>query len=59
MSKYTDKDVDKFMEDNKDLMRDLAKQEEIDKLKDKLKDLKVTHKLMGILIKELEDEIQK
>lgn len=63
--------IDKFMEENSDLMDDLSKQEnsnlmddlskqeEVDKLRNRLKQLKSAHALFGILIKELEDEIQK
>lgn len=51
--------IDKFMEENSDLMDDLSKQEEVDKLRNRLKQLKSAHTLFGILIKELEDEIQK
>lgn len=44
---YTEKDIDKFMEDNKDLMQLLAKQEEVDKLKGMLVNLKQLHETIG------------
>ncbi len=55
---YTEKDIDKFMEDNKDLMQLLAKQEEVDKLKGMLVNLKQLHETIGQQIRELENEIE-
>jgi hypothetical protein len=55
MTPATDKDIDKFMEDNSDLMDMLSKQEEKDKLRYRLQELKNAHELIGQLIEELED----
>ena len=55
---YTDEDVDKFIEDNRGLMDDLTKLEELDKMRNRLQELKSAHELLGILIQELENEIQ-
>jgi LSD1 subclass zinc finger protein len=59
MDRFTDKDFDEFMEKNKSLMEALAKSKEVDNLRNRLEDLKSAHNLLGQLIKELEDEIQK
>ena len=58
MGKFSELDMDKFFEDNKDLMEDLANQEEKDKLRSKLDELKVFHAELGLLIVELEYEIK-
>ncbi len=58
-NKASDEDVDDFMEEHSDLMDMLAKQEEIDKMEIRLAELKTAHNLIGRLIKELEDEIEK
>jgi len=59
MKRYTDEDVGKFIEDNSDLMDMLAKQEEKDRLRNRLNELKAYNELIAQLIKDLEDEIQK
>jgi hypothetical protein len=59
MNKFTEEDLDKSFEDNRDLMDALARSEEKDKLRWKLNELKEFHKQLGRIIKELEDEIQK
>jgi hypothetical protein len=59
MNKFTEKDLDEFFEKHKDLMEALARQEEKDKLKWKLNELKEFHAQLGRIVKELEDEIEK
>ena len=56
--KATEEDIDKFLKEHSDLMDDLSKQEEIDKIWIKLQDLRHANDILGKLIEELEESLK-